>query len=44
MSGNPQHLLIVEDDKALAGALRHGFASEGFQVTVAEDGLVLELP
>lgn len=31
-------MLIVEDDKALASALRHGFSSEGFQVTVAVDG------
>jgi DNA-binding response OmpR family regulator len=31
-------LLIVEDDPAMARALRDGFASEGYAVTVAGDG------
>jgi two-component system alkaline phosphatase synthesis response regulator PhoP len=31
-------VLIVEDDKAMAAALRDGFAYEGFEVQVARDG------
>jgi DNA-binding response OmpR family regulator len=31
-------VLIVEDDEAMSTALRDGFASEGFAVTVARDG------
>ena len=31
-------VLIVEDDQAMAVALRDGFSYEGFQVEVATDG------
>ena len=34
-----QKLLIVEDDQALAVALRDGFEYEGYEVVVARDGL-----
>jgi len=35
-----KHVLIVEDDEAMAVALRDGFEYEGFEVSVARDGEV----
>jgi len=35
-----RRVLVVEDDEAMAVALRDGFEYEGFQVTVARDGEV----
>ena len=32
-------VLIVEDDPAMIAGLRDGFELEGYQVTLAEDGL-----
>jgi DNA-binding response OmpR family regulator len=34
----PPHVLIVEDDEAMAVALRDGFSYEGYDVRVAADG------
>jgi DNA-binding response OmpR family regulator len=39
MAEGGARLLVVEDDEALAGALSRGLAAEGFDVTVAADGL-----
>ena len=33
-------VLVIEDDEAMAAALRHGFECEGYDVTVAENGAV----
>ena len=33
-------VLVIEDDMAMAAALRHGFESESYDVTVAENGAV----
>jgi two-component system alkaline phosphatase synthesis response regulator PhoP len=35
---NEKRVLVVEDDEAMAVALRDGFDYEGFEVTVARDG------
>jgi len=32
-------LLLVEDERAIADAVRDGLASDGYQVTVAGDGV-----
>ena len=36
-------VLIIEDDEAMAVALRDGFAYEGYEVGLAQDGIVKEL-
>ena len=33
-----RQVLVIEDDDAMAAALRHGLESEGFRVTLAHDG------
>src|SRR3712207_6972256 len=38
MTGGTRKVLIVEDDQAMAGALRDGFTYEGYAVHVARDG------
>lgn len=38
MTPSERQVLVIEDDEAMAAALRHGFESEGFQVTLARDG------
>src|SRR3979490_1871896 len=39
MAERAGRLLVVEDDDELAGALHRGLDAEGFEVTVATDGL-----
>jgi DNA-binding response OmpR family regulator len=39
MAERAERLLVVEDDEELAGALHRGLDAEGFEVTVATDGL-----
>ncbi len=34
------HILVVEDDETIAGAIADRLRSEGFDVTIATDGLV----
>jgi DNA-binding response OmpR family regulator len=34
------HVLVVEDDETIAGAIADRLRSEGFDVTIATDGLV----
>lgn len=34
----PQHVLVVEDERAIASFLRRGLSYEGYRVTVAENG------
>jgi len=38
MSDRPKSILVIEDEKSLAGALELKLLKEGYQVTVAYDG------
>ena len=37
-------VLVVEDERRLASAVRRGLTAEGFVVDVAHDGVILALP
>ncbi len=38
INGKQSHILVVEDERAIASAVRRGLAFEGYRVQVAESG------